>query len=72
MIKINETALQDFLSITKYLTIDEIKDEVKDYIELNFAIHDADHFNEVYTAFIDQIHLQDNIYISPKAKSITK
>ena len=62
MIKINENALQDFLGITKYLTMDEIKDEVKDYIDLNFAIHDADHFNEVYKAFVDQIYLQDIEY----------
>jgi hypothetical protein len=62
MIKINENALQDFLGITKYLTIDEIKDEVKDYIDLNFAIHDEEHFNKVYTAFVDQIYLQDIEY----------
>ena len=62
MIKINENALQDFLGITKYLTMDEIKDEVKDYIDLNFAIHDADHFNEVYMAFVDQFYLQDIEY----------
>ena len=62
MIKINENALQDFLGITKYLTMDEIKDEVKDYIDLNFAIHDADRFNEVYKAFVDQIYLQDIEY----------
>jgi hypothetical protein len=62
MIKIHENALQDFLGITKYLTIDEIKDEVKDYIDLNFAIHDEEHFNKVYTAFVDQIYLQDIEY----------
>jgi len=62
MIKINENALQDFLGITKYLTMDEIEDEVKDYIDLNFAIHDEEHFNKVYTAFVDQIYLQDKEY----------
>ena len=60
--KIHENALQDFLGITKYLTMDEIKDEVKYYIDLNFAIHDEVHFNEVYTAFVDQIYLQDIEY----------
>ena len=58
--QINQNALQDFLGITKYLTMEEIKDEVKDYIDMNFAIYDEDHFNEVYEAFIEQIYKQDN------------
>lgn len=62
MIQINDGALQDFLGITKYLTLDEIKDELKDYIDLNFAIHDEDHFTEVYKAFLEQIYLQDIEY----------
>jgi len=57
--QINQNALQDFLGITKYLTMEEIKDEVKDYIDMNFAIYDEDHFNEVYEAFVNQIYQQD-------------
>jgi hypothetical protein len=60
--RVHENALQDFLGITKYLTMDEVKDEVKDYIDMNFAIHDETHFNEVYEAFIEQICEQDIEY----------
>ena len=35
---INKKYLEDFKDITKYLTKEEIKYEVKDYIDLNFAI----------------------------------
>lgn len=58
--QINQNALQDFLGITKYLTEEEIRDELKDYIDLNFAIYDEDHFNKVYEAFINQIYKQDD------------
>ena len=58
--QINQNALQDFLGITKYLTMEEIKDEVKDYIDMNFAIYDEDHFNKVYETFIYQIYQQDD------------
>ena len=58
--QINQNALQDFLGITKYLTEEEIRDELKDYIDLNFAIHDESYFNEVYEAFINQIYQQDD------------
>jgi len=58
--QINQNALQDFLGITKYLTMEEIKDEVKDYIDMNFAIYDEDHFDKVYEAFIYQIYQQDD------------
>ena len=60
MIQIHYGALQDFLGITKYLTEEEVKDELKDYIDLNFAIHDEDYFNKVYEAFIYQIYQQDD------------
>ena len=53
--KINEKYLEDFKDITKYLTQEEIEQEVKDYIDLMFAVKNEDHFNEIYNAFLTQI-----------------
>ena len=53
--KINEKYLEDFKDITKYLTKEEVEEEVKDYIDLNFAIRSEEHFNEIYNSFLNQI-----------------
>ena len=53
--QIHEKYLEDFAGITECLTPEEVAEEVKDYIELMFAIRDEDHFNEIYEAFINQI-----------------
>lgn len=52
---INEKYLADFEGIKECLTPEEVSEEVKDYIELMFAVRDEDHFNEIYEAFINQI-----------------
>jgi hypothetical protein len=52
---INEKYLEDFKGITEYLTKDEVEQEVKDYIDLMFAVRDENHFNEIYEAFLLQI-----------------
>jgi phosphate uptake regulator len=52
---INEKYLEDFKGITEYLTKDEVEQEIKDYIDLMFAVRDEDHFNEIYEAFLLQI-----------------
>ena len=54
--KINEKYLEDFKGITEYLTKDEVEQEVKDYIDLMFAVKDENHFNEIYEAFLLQIY----------------
>jgi hypothetical protein len=53
--KINEKYLEDFKDITKYLTKEEIEWELKDYIDLMFAVENEEHFNEIYKSFLTQI-----------------
>ena len=38
------------------LTRSEVEDEVKDYIDLMFAVKDEEHFNEIYEEFLTQIY----------------
>jgi predicted GTPase len=52
---IHEKYLEDFKDITKYLTKEEVEQEVKDYIDLMFTVKNEDHFNEIYNAFLTQI-----------------
>jgi hypothetical protein len=52
---INEKCLEDFKGIAEYLTKEEVEQEVKDYIDLMFAVRDENHFNEIYEAFLLQM-----------------
>jgi len=53
---INKKYLEDFEGISKYLTRSEVEDEVKDYIDLMFAVKNESHFNEIYEEFLTQIY----------------
>jgi hypothetical protein len=53
---INKKYLEDFEGISEYLTRSEVEDEVKDYIDLMFAVKNESHFNEIYEEFLTQIY----------------
>lgn len=54
--KIHEKYLEDFKDIAKYLNKEEIEKEIKDYIDLTFAVRDENHFKEIYNAFLNLIN----------------
>jgi hypothetical protein len=53
---INKKYLEDFEGISECLTRSEVEDEVKDYIDLMFAVENEKHFNEIYEEFLKQIY----------------
>lgn len=53
--EINKKYLEDFKGIREYLTEEEVKEEVINYIELNLSVKNEDYFKEIYESFLNQI-----------------
>jgi len=52
---INARYIKLFKGITEYLTPEEVEDELKDFIQFEFAFKSEQEFEEIYNQFLKQL-----------------
>jgi hypothetical protein len=52
---INERYIKVFKGISKYLTPKEVEEELKDFIQFEFAFKNDAEFEEIYEQFLKQL-----------------